>query len=58
LLIAAAVPACCHQNDDLFLNTTVYNTTNIFRMTAGDYNAHASWLTTLNAGLPTGSNFK
>jgi hypothetical protein len=55
---AAAAVHCCHQNDDLFLNTTVYNTPNIFRMTAADYTAHATWQTTINANLPPGSSFK
>jgi hypothetical protein len=41
------------------LDADLYNDTVAkYRMTAGDFAAHAAWMATVNAQLPAGSNFK
>jgi len=42
--------------DDMFLTTAIYSG-GLFRIEAADLAAHISWMATVNAKLPTGSNY-
>lgn len=44
------------QVDDMFLTTAIYSG-GLFRIEAADLAAHISWMATVNAKLPTGSNY-
>ena len=43
--------------DDVFLTSLIYSPGGTFRIRPADFAAHITWMNTLNAKLPKGSNY-